>query len=68
MKIVMNSGAPCNLLAREVFDVMSGNDGCRLLKTSNRISCANDTIELPRRDEPTFFVNWDDNASEVSCD
>ena len=40
---LMDSGATCNLLAKEVFDSMSEKDGCRLHETNNRISCANNT-------------------------
>lgn len=43
MNTLMDSGATCNLIAKEVFDVLKEKDGCELLKTRSRISCANNS-------------------------
>lgn len=41
---LMDSGATCNLLAKEVFDRLSEKHGCHVQKTGNRITCANNSI------------------------
>ncbi len=40
---LMDSGATCNLLAKEVFDRLSEKHGCQVQETSNRITCANNS-------------------------
>ena len=40
---LMDTGATCNLLSKEIFDVIRAKDDCHLQRTNNRVSCANDT-------------------------
>ena len=40
---LMDSGATCNLLAIDLFNILREKDGCQLSKTNSRISCANST-------------------------
>jgi len=43
MNTLMDSGATCNLITKEVFDGLREKDNCQLLRTHSRISCANNS-------------------------
>jgi len=40
---LMDTGATCNIIAKELFDELKQKDNCKLLETRNRISCANNS-------------------------
>lgn len=40
---LMDSGASCNLISKSLFDIIQEKDKCEIRKTTNRITCANNS-------------------------